>query len=90
MEEALKREKVCSRYRLLMIQEFGLKNLLSMRNYASVLYDKIDDWIEYAYKIENDALEDMAIIFQEYIEQEKKIQTEVRLTNYDVIVSDSI
>jgi len=32
----------------------------------------------------------MAFIFQQYIENEQKIQTEVRLSNYDVIVSEAI
>jgi len=50
----------------------------------------LDTWIDYAYKIENDALDDMSYIFQQYIEGEKKVQTEVRLTNYDVIVSNAI
>ena len=103
MQDALLQEKMCTRYRICMIQEFALQNLLNMRNAANTLYDKLDDWIEYAYKIENDALEDMvnlflkkkilwnqALIMQEHIEDENKIQTEIQMTNYDVIVSNKI
>lgn len=90
MAEALSLEKTSTRYRICMIQEFAIQNLLATRNTANVLYEKLESWIDYAYKIENDALEEMAFIFQQYIEKEQKIQTEIRPTNYDIIVSESV
>ena len=63
MAEALSLEKTSTRYRICMIQEFAIQNLLATRNTANVLYEKLESWIDYAYKIENDALEEMVCIF---------------------------
>ena len=50
-----------------------MSRLKEIKAMSSVLYGKLEDWIEYTFKVENDAVNEMDNIFRNYIEEEKKI-----------------
>lgn len=39
-----------------------------MRAQANLLFGKLQDWIDYTFKVENDAVNEMDAIYREYIE----------------------
>ncbi|EGR31169.1 hypothetical protein IMG5_116400 [Ichthyophthirius multifiliis] len=90
MKEALHIEKSIFRYRIQVLKDFSISRLKEMKALSSILYGKLEDWIEYTFKIENDAVNEMDYIFRQYIEEEKKIQKEIQLNYVDVIISHQI
>lgn len=40
---------------------------------SQTLYNKLDDWIHYTVKVENEAVNEMAIMLRSAIENEEKI-----------------
>lgn len=44
-----------------------------MRLNAQGVYNRLQDWLNYTVKVENDAVSEMAIMFREAIEEERKI-----------------
>lgn len=61
-----------------------------MRNKAIKVYTKLDDWILVSNKTENDAVNEMCIVLKCAIEEEKKIQDELRLKFMDFCVDQKI
>lgn len=58
-----------------------------MRSQTSLLYTKLQDWIDYTFQVENDAVNEMDILFRSFIEQECQIQNEIQLNYVDVVIS---
>lgn len=44
-----------------------------MRLNAQGVYNRLQDWLNYTVKVENDAVHDMAMMFRDAIEDESKI-----------------
>lgn len=61
-----------------------------MRSKAIKVYTKLDDWILVSNKTENDAINEMCIVIKRAIEEEKKIQDELRLKFMDFCVDQKI
>lgn len=61
-----------------------------MREQALKIYQKLDDWILVSNKTENDAIEEMSIVVKTAIEEEKKIQDELRVKFMDFCVDEKI
>ena len=40
---------------------------------ATILYNKMEDWLEYTSRVENDAVQEMSNMFRFAIEEEEKI-----------------
>lgn len=57
-----------------------------MRTKAIKVYTKLDDWILVSNKTENDAVNEMCTVIKRAIEEEKKIQDELRLKFMDFCV----
>lgn len=57
---------------------------------ASILYRKLEDWLNYTYQVENDAVDKILFMFQENIEAESKIQKELQLNYVDVVISHQV
>ena len=53
------------------------------------MYKKLDDWIYVAQKTEMDAVEEMSVIIKKAIEEEVKIQHELRIKFMDFTVDDA-
>lgn len=54
------------------------------------MYQKLDDWIAVANKTENDAVDEMCGVMKTAIEEETKIQSELRIKFMDFCVDDKI
>lgn len=61
-----------------------------MRQKAIKVYTKLDDWIHVSNKTENDAVEEMSIVIKTAIEEERKIQDELRIKFMDFCVDEKI
>ena len=68
MKNAINLEKAIFRYRIHVIKDMASKTLKEMRENSNNLYDKLEDWTNYTFKIENDAVDTMANIFKDAIE----------------------
>ena len=49
-------EKAIMRYRLYVIKSLAINRIKEMREKAKTLYNKLDDWLTYGIKAENDAV----------------------------------
>ncbi|KAL4511584.1 hypothetical protein ABPG72_012429 [Tetrahymena utriculariae] len=89
-KEAINMEKAIFRYRVQVIKDFALSKLKLMKAQSQLLYGKLQDWIDYTFKAENDAVNEMDAILRQYIEEEKKIQKEIQLNYVDIVISHEI
>lgn len=90
MKAAIKMEKSILRFRLTEIRNWTLKRLREMRQRALKTYLKLEDWILVSTKTENDAVDEMCIVIKRAIEEEKKIQDELRIKYMDFCVDEKI
>ncbi len=51
MRDALTKEKQLFRYRLCVIRDFALSHLKELRYMATLLYNKLQDWINYTVQV---------------------------------------
>lgn len=56
LKEVLASEKKIMKYRLFLLKVVAINRLKEMRTMAKELYNKLDDWIFYSSKSENDAV----------------------------------
>jgi len=47
------------RYRLYVIKSLAIQRIKEMRDKAKTLYTKLEDWLNYSIKAENDAVDEM-------------------------------
>ena len=59
LKETLAKEKAILRYRLALIKTVATNRLKELRSMAKSLYTKLDDWIYYSNKCENDAIDEL-------------------------------
>ena len=90
MKEAIKIEKSILRYRLTLIRNWALEKLKDLRIQSLAVYHKLDDWIHVGCKAENDSIDEMCIIIKNAIEDETKIQNELRIKFMDFTVDQGI
>lgn len=86
MKQALKVEKGVLRFRLMQIRNWAYKQLKQKRQSALELYKKLEDWIFVSQKAEMDAIEEMCVVIKDAIEEEAKIQSELRIDFMDFTV----
>jgi hypothetical protein len=90
MKAAIKVEKAILRFRLTEIRNWTLKRIREMRAKALKTYFKLEDWIYVSTKTENDAVDEMSIVIKRAIEEETKIQDELRIKYMDFCVDEKI
>ena len=90
MRDAIKVEKSILRYRLVQVRNWTLQQLKEMRQKALDLYKMLEDWILVSQKVEMDAIEEMCIVIKDSIEEETKIQDELRIKFMDFTVDQGI
>lgn len=61
-----------------------------MRAKCLKVYVKLEDWIHVAVKTENDAVDEMSVVLKNAIEEERKIQDELRIKFMDFCVDEKI
>ena len=88
MKEAIKVEKSIFRYRLCQIRNWALKRLRHQREQSLRVYKKLDDWIQVSYKAENDAIEEVCDVIKNAIEEQRKIQVELRINFMDFYIDN--
>lgn len=86
MKEAIKVEKSILRFRLVQIRNWALERLHAGRQNALNMYKKYEDWIQVAQKAEMDTIEEMCAVVKKAIEEESKIQHELRIKFMDFSV----
>jgi hypothetical protein len=89
MKEAVRVEKSLLRFRLVQIRNWTLNRLQDTRQQALSTYKKFDDWIQVAQKTEMDTIEEMCAVIKKAIEDECKIQHELRIQFMDFTVDNS-
>jgi len=90
MKEAIKVEKSILRFRLTQIRNWALMRLKHQRELSLRTYQKLDDWIAVATKAENDAIEEVCDVLKDAIEDQEKIQDELRIKFMDFFVDKGI
>ena len=90
MREAIKIEKSILRFRLAQIRNWALSKLKHQRELSLKMYQKLDDWISVSTKAENDAIEEVCDVIKEAIEDQGKIQDELRIKFMDFFVDKGI
>lgn len=63
MKNAIKTEKQILRFRLTLIRNWALSKLKELRSKSLSVYSKLEDWINVAVKTENEAVDEMVLIF---------------------------
>lgn len=58
-----------------------------MKLQGKVLGNKLEDWVQYTYKIENEGVSDCMRMLRGFIEREEKIQKEIQMDYVKVITS---
>lgn len=90
MKAAIKIEKALLRFRLTQIRNWTLKRLREMRQKAIKTYQKLEDWIQVSTLAENEAVNQMSGVIKTAIEEERKIQDELRIKFMDFCVDEKI
>lgn len=67
LKETLNKEKAIMRYRLALIRTVAINRLKELRGMAKSLYAKLDDWIYYSNKCENDAVNQLVRNFSYFL-----------------------
>jgi hypothetical protein len=90
MKEAIKVEKSILRFRLAQVRNWALMRLKHQREQSLKIYQKLDDWIQVSSKAENDAIDEVCDVIKEAIEDQCKIQDELRLDFMDFFADKGI
>jgi hypothetical protein len=90
MKDAIKCEKSILRFRLTQIRNWALNRLKHQREQSLKVYQKLDDWIQVSSKAENDAIEEVCDVIKQAIEDQTKIQDELRIKFMDFFVDKGI
>ena len=90
MRETIRIEKGILRYRLVQIRNWTLDQLKQRRQSAIEWYKKLEDWIYVAQKAEMDAIEEMSMTIKCSIEEETKIQEELRISFMDFTIDQGV
>lgn len=72
-EEIIAVEKSIIKYRLFLLYSITISRLKEMRLMAKSLYNKLDDWIIYGIKAENDILYEQTKVIKKSIEKTEKL-----------------
>lgn len=73
--------------RLSALKSMGQEILEKMKMENCGVLFKLEDWVEYCFSVESSMIEHLGTIFRDAIEEEKKVQNEVRVQAFQVITS---
>lgn len=90
MKDAIKVEKGILRFRLVQIRNWALARLKDMRNKANAVYKKLEDWIEVSAEAEIKAVDEMVEIVKAAIEEEVRIEDELRIKFMDFSIDSKV
>jgi ATP-dependent Clp protease ATP-binding subunit ClpA len=81
-------EKSILKYRLGMIKEWTERRVKEIRGICKLLYDRLVDWIRMTIKCQREAINQLSMRLREAIEEERKIQKEIRMKSFDLIMDE--
>ena len=88
LKQAIDTEKGVLRYRLTMIRNWALKLMKEIRASSQACYEKLETWIEVAFKAETDAILEKEQVIKRSIEEEEKLQHELRIKGMDFYLDE--
>lgn len=88
LKEAIATEKAVLRFRLTMIRNWALKRMKELRAKSHVCFEKLKTWIQVAFKAETDAILEKEKVIKRSIEQELKLQHELRIKGMDFYLDE--
>jgi len=80
----IENEKTILKYRLTMIKEFSERRLKEIKASCKQLYEKLLDWIRVTIKCQREAVNQLSTQLRTAIEEERKVQEELRMKNIDL------
>jgi hypothetical protein len=90
MKDAVGTEKSILRFRLTLIRNWAIQRLTKLRQQASQIYEKLEDWIAVSVKSESDAVVELEKLMKAKIENKDKVQHELRINYMDFFVDEQI
>jgi len=81
-------EKSILKYRLGMIKEWSERRVKEIRETCKSLYDRLVDWIRVTIKCQREAINQLSMRLREAVEEERKIQKEIRMKSFDLIMDE--
>ncbi len=78
-------EKELLKWRVGMVREWGERRLKEIRGSYMLLYGRLQEWVRVRIKTGRDAIAKLALQLREAIEDERKLQDELRLKGMDVV-----
>ena len=88
LQDAISTEKAVLRYRLTLIRNWALNLMKEIRVKSSTCHDKLDIWIKIAFKAETDAIIEQERVIKRSIEEETKLQHELRIKGMDFYLDE--
>lgn len=88
LKSAITTEKSVLRFRLTLIRNWSLNMMKEIRNKSQKCYSKLDTWIKVAFKAETDAIIENEKIIKRSIEEEVKLQYELRIRGMDFYLDE--
>lgn len=81
-------EKNILKYRLEMIREWSDSRVKEIKETCKSLYSRLIDWIRVTIKCQREAINQLSMRLREAIEEERKIQKEIRVKSFDLIMDE--
>ena len=78
-------EKNILRFRLAVLKEFSERRLKEIRSDSKQLYQRLHDWIRVTIKCQREATNQLSMQLRDAIEEERKIQEELRMKSIDLV-----
>ena len=83
LNDAISTEKSVLRFRATMIRNWALNLMKEIRIKSKTCYEKLNTWIEVAFKAETEAIIEQEKVIKRSIEKEEKLQHELRIKGMD-------
>jgi hypothetical protein len=88
LQDAVGTEKAVLRFRLTLIRNWALNLMREIRSKSHKCYSKLDTWIKVAFKAETDAIIEKEKIIKCSIEEELKLQHELKIKGMDFYLDE--
>ena len=88
LQDAIDTEKGVLRYRLTMVHNWALNRMKEIRSKSQNCYDKLNTWVQVAFKAETDAILEQEKVIKKSIEEEEKLQHELRIRGMDFYLDE--
>jgi hypothetical protein len=84
LKNSLKFEKSKFKYRVTFLKYWAVEYFENLRKISKLVYDKLDDWIISTIKAENDAMNNLVMIFDGCIEKEMRLRIDFEMDSFEI------